>query len=114
MRVLFFIILSVVTASAYSIGKADNAKVVDVRIDSNGFGIVAFDKPITSEPATCRNPSYSNHFSFDTNTAGGKAIYSMALAAATAGKSITAYGTGTCSEYVNNVESWSYGHFFVN
>ena len=48
---------------------------------------------------------------FDVNTDAGKAIYSMALAAASTGKSVPAYGTGQCDDYPNTVEGLLYWHY---
>jgi hypothetical protein len=85
------------------------AKVAHVRVDRNGWGIIEFALPISGTPAACRSAPYLSHFSFDSNTAGGKALYAMALSASASGKFLLAYGTGACSEYAGIVESMSYG-----
>lgn len=90
---------------------AVNSTVNSVRIDRSGKGMVEFDSPIGNNPASCGTQTYASYLSFDTNTDGGKAIYSMVLAAAASGKKIVAYGTGTCADYSNVVESLSYAHF---
>ncbi len=95
---------------AQAVGNVSST-VKSVRVDRNGWGMIEFTKPINT-PAECHSTSYKSHFSFDTNTPGGKSIYSMALAAASSGKTITAYGTGSCSEYSNTVESMGYGHYY--
>lgn len=94
---------------ALAAGKVTST-VENVRVDRSGKGIIDFSTPLET-PADCRNVAYSSHLSFDTSTPGGKAIYSMALAAASSGKKITAYGTGSCLDYANTVESMSYGHY---
>ena len=112
MRIMITILIVLYASSAYSFGKVNQAYVVNVRVDRNGWGIVTFDSPIVGDYAPKRNANYVNHFSFDTNTEGGKALYTMALTAVASGKRITAYGTGACSEYTDTVESWSYGHLY--
>ncbi len=88
-------------------GVALNYKVADVRIDRDGKGYVTFDQPLTRSPAGC-GTAYPKSLSFDTTTAPGRAIYTMALAAHISGKSITAEGTGTCPDY-GVVEGWLLG-----
>lgn len=110
MKVFIAVLLVVFTTQVNAFGIA-NSKVASVRVDKNGSGIVEFEDPILHEPASCVS-SYQNHLSFDTNTAGGKSIYSMVLAALAADKKIVAYGTGTCTSYPSDVEAWSYGHVY--
>lgn len=88
-------------------GVAMGFKVTEVRVDRDGKGYVTFDQPLTRSPASCGTP-YPKSLSFDTTTAPGRAIYSMALAAQISGKTITAEGTGTCPEY-GVVEGWLLG-----
>jgi hypothetical protein len=88
-----------------------NSTVNSVRIDRSGKGMVQFSSPIT-QVASCSTGNYASYFSFNTNTDAGKAIYSMVLAATASGKRVVAYGTGTCLDYGNVVESWNYGHFY--
>ena len=85
-----------------------SGKVKDVRIDRSGLGIIEFDGQIGSQPASCRLAPYTAHMSFDANTEGGKGIYAMALMAIASGKSVSAIGTGACSDYSGIVESLSY------
>lgn len=74
--------ISIFMYSSMSLGYGSvEGKVLDVRIDRDGRGIIKFDGPIEREPASCRVAAYSSHFSFDASTDGGKAIYTMALAA---------------------------------
>lgn len=113
-KLKFILLVSLFSSQVLAIGKAENAIVSDVRIDRSGNGIVAFNKAISGTPASCRNAEgYANHFSFNTNTEGGRAIYAMVLSAAATRSPITAYGTGTCNEFSNYVESWEYGHLFA-
>ena len=109
------IILSVFSISnvAQAIGSI-SATVADVRVDRSGLGIIAFSQSIGGEAAACRVTPYTSHFSFDAKTEGGKAIYSMALTAVASGKKMVAYGTGSCLDYANTVESISYGHLLTN
>lgn len=98
---------------SYSAGSY-SGKVKDVRVDRDGRGIIAFEGQIGNQPAACRSEPYTAHMSFDAKTEGGKAIYSMALAALASGKSVSANGTGTCLEYNGIVESLSYWHILRN
>ncbi len=111
MKNSLFIIACLLCSNTFSIGSYSGT-VSDVRIDRDGRGIIAFDGPVVGAPASCRIPAYASHLSFDTNTAGGKAIYSMALAAASSGKTISVYGTGNCDDYANTVEGLLYWHYF--
>lgn len=110
-RAIILISILLISNGAQAIGHVSGT-VKSVRVDRNGWGMIQFSVPIGHEPASCRSSSYTSHLSFDTNTEGGKAIYSMGLAAAASGKKITACGTGSCSEYPGIVESMSYGHFY--
>ena len=49
-------------------------KVIRVRIDQNGWGMVMFDQPLGSSPPTCVHSAYTNALAFDANTAAGKSI----------------------------------------
>lgn len=114
MKTVFAIFFLLTYSSlSYSYGAA-NGKVIDVRVDKNGWGMIKFDSPIAHQPASCTSPSYTSHFSFDTNKEGGKAIYSMALMALATGKRVSAFGTGLCEQYSNIVESLSYWHIYEN
>ena len=84
------------------------ATIAQVRVDSNGQGMIIFSKLITGTPPSCVIPAYSNALAFDTNTTGGKAVLAMALAAKISGSEVTAYGLGTCKLY-GVVEDWNYG-----
>jgi len=110
MKKIFLMIFFLSFATLVQAAGSVSGKVKNVRVDRSGWGIVEFDKLI-STPGGCVSDPYTSHFSFDANTVGGKAIYSMALAAAASGKTITAYGTGSCEEYADIVESMSYAHF---
>ena len=110
MKILIGVLFILVSANTFSFGKAVS-KVKSVRVDINGSGLVEFEKPIEHQPPECVS-SYQSHFSFNTNTEGGKAIYSMVTVALASQKKIVAYGTNTCNEYPNDVESWSYGHIY--
>ena len=96
-------------SSAWSAGSV-SGKVIQVRVDKDGRGIVTFDTQVGGAPATCRHSAYTNALSFDANTHGGKAIMALALAAKTSGSSVSAYGMGACSIYGGAwVEDWDYG-----
>jgi|SRR5882724_1728647 len=106
--VLVFLILAI-SNLALANGSV-SGKVVAVRVDQNGIGMVTFDQPVTGAPASCRHPAYANALSFDSNTAGGRTIAAAALAAKATGDTVSAYGTGACTIYGGAwVEDWSYG-----
>ncbi len=102
------VLLTAVTFSTnvLAAGAAINLTVKEVRADRNGMGYVRFNGPITDAPPACS--THKEHLAFDVNTAAGRAIMSLALAAQASGKPITAYGTGSCDIY-NVVESWNWG-----
>lgn len=100
------------TQQAFSYGALSNAKVTEVRIDSDGKGMVIFDQPIGNAPPGYVVPAYANAMAFNVTTAGGKAIMAMALTAKTTGANIVVYGTGVCGHYGSYVEDWSYGHLY--
>ncbi|WP_394203812.1 hypothetical protein [Marinagarivorans algicola] len=110
-KIIFGACMFFVSNLSYAYGIA-NSTVDLVRIDRNGKGMIKFDSSIGHEPASCTSATYVSYMSFDANTDGGKAIYSLALAAAASGKKVIAYGTGTCGDYSNVVESISYIHFY--
>ncbi len=93
---------------SYAAGIADNITVYQVRIDQSGMGYIWFTSPLTGIPASCAS-SHPSQLSFDTNTAGGKAILSLALSAKVSGKRIYAKGTDSCEGY-NVVERLSTGY----
>ncbi len=111
MKKVFVLIISILAFSqVYAIGHVSLAKVIHVRVDSSGKGMVMFDKQIAGTPATCAHVAYKNAFAIDMNTAGGKAALSLALTAKTTDSQITVYGLGVCGLYGGtNVESWNYG-----
>jgi hypothetical protein len=106
-----FLTISLIVLANFSYAGSVSGYVKGVRIDRDGKGMVEFDQVIATPP-DCAAAPYMSHFSFDTKTEGGRAIYSMVLAAAASGKKIVAYGLSSCQEYTNVVESWSYGHFY--
>ncbi len=98
-----------ISSQAFAYGTVGNAKVLEVRMDQSGKGMVIFDQLIAGDKATCVHPSYTNALAFDLNTAGGKGILAVALAAKAAGTTMNVYGTATCSIYGGHVEDWMYG-----
>lgn len=91
-------------------GSIGYSKVIQVRTDQGGLGMVVFDQLISGSPGCINATAYANAFSFNSNTAGGKAIMAMALTAKATGAIIAVYGTGACGNYGGaHVEDWSYG-----
>lgn len=111
MRIFISALLALcISSHANAAGVVGSAKIIEVRIDKDGKGMVVFDKLVGGTPATCVHPAYINAFAFDTATSGGKAIMAVALSAKATGVAVTAYGTGTCGIYGGaHVEDWSYG-----
>lgn len=109
MRTFLLVIALMVasTSQVLAIGMVDGAKVIKVRVDKSGKGMIEFDRPLTSTPAACIN-GFQTWLAFDTNTAGGKSIMSIALTAQASGERILARGTGACDIY-SVVESWDWG-----
>ena len=101
-------LLLLVASQAYAYGTL-SGKVIQVRVDRQGQGMVVFDTPIVNAPPACTISAYANAFAFDTNTAGGRAILATALAAKATDTVIQVFGTGACTTYGNYVEDWSYG-----
>jgi len=106
-------LLSLLAAAMFALqataaGNVD-AKVIQVRMDKNGWGMVIFDRALGGTQPNCVEAPYVNALAFDANTAGGRAIAAMALTAKATGSSITVYGTGACSVYGAYLEDWSYG-----
>lgn len=87
-----------------------SGKVVEVRVDRSGRGMVMFDQQVTGAFASCRISAYSSSLAFDANSAGGKAVLALVLAAKATGDTVTAIGLGSCAVYGGTfVEDWDYG-----
>ena len=109
-RIVATALLACLATHAFAFG-AVQGRVVDIRVDRSGLGMVIFDQPIGGTPPGCVHAAYSNALAFDTTTPGGKAILAAALAAKAGGDMVTAYGTGECTSYGNAwAEDWAYGH----
>lgn len=100
----FLLLLSLDCNAAGSV----TGKVLDVRVDENGLGFIRFDKQLGEVPAACIAGGHTSHLSFDLNSPGGNGVLSLALAAQASGKSIVAWGKGSCEGY-GVVERWSHG-----
>lgn len=99
-----------ISSQVHAAGQVGGAKVIQVRIDQDGKGMVVFDQQVGGTPATCVHSAYTNALSFNAATGGGKAIMAMALTAKATGVAVTVYGNGTCGIYGGaHVEDWSYG-----
>jgi hypothetical protein len=97
-----------VCSVACAAGAVDSAKVVQVRIDQDGKGMVIFDRPMAGTPPGCVVSVYANALAFG-NTPSGRAVMALALTAKTTGSTVTAYGLGTCAVYGSYAEDWNYG-----
>ncbi|MBB5368383.1 MULTISPECIES: hypothetical protein [unclassified Janthinobacterium] len=74
-------------------------KVVEVRIDFDGKGLVTFADTIVGTQPACAIAGYNHSMSFDAATAGGKAMYAMALLAKSSDATVYGMGKGTCVTY---------------
>ncbi len=84
-------------------------KVITVRVDEDGRGVVTFDAAATGTPPACVTASYRASLAFNLADPGGKGVLAMALAAKALGTPVVAYGTGNCNTYSAVMEDWSYG-----
>lgn len=82
-------------------GSINGVKIIDIRIDSTGKGIIYLSSNISGSP-TCS--TFPASMSFNTNTDGGRAIYSAAMSAYLANKTVEVIGTNSCSIYAGAVE----------
>ncbi|NHQ90681.1 hypothetical protein [Janthinobacterium lividum] len=90
--------LSFISSQVYAEG-AIIGKVAEVRIDSDGKGLVTFADTIIGTPPVCAVAGYNHSMSFDAATAGGKAMYALALLAKSSGATVYGMGKGTCVIY---------------
>lgn len=103
-----FVLITLIAQQTFAEGIANLYYIDYVRIDKDGRGFVGFTSSLSGRPA-CVDTGYENALSFDASTAGGKAIFSMLVAAKAVGSRIYAKGTGTCDNYVGVVETWAWG-----
>jgi hypothetical protein len=109
MKHFIIAVLSVcISSAAFAAGLVDTAKVIQVRVDSDGKGMVIFDRPIAGTPPSCVISAYTNALAFS-NTPAGKSVMTLALTAKITGNPISAFGLGTCATYGGFVEDWNYG-----
>ena len=108
-RLLVLALAVCVSASSFGFGQV-SARVLAVRVDQDGRGMVIFDQPVTGEPATCRDNAYANALAFDANTPGGRAVMDLAVASRANSMAMYAVGLGTCDIYGGGgTEDWDYG-----
>lgn len=108
-RAIISAVLCAFAIQAHAAGTI-SSRVLQVRVDQDGRGMVIFEQPVGGSPASCVGSGYRNMLAFNANTAAGKAIMSLALSAKFSGALVTAYGTGTCDIYGGQaVEDWLSG-----
>jgi hypothetical protein len=107
---MVFVVLCFISTQVNALGQIVNGEVEHVRVDKSGKGYVKFKTNLIGTPATCTQSTYAAVLAFDTNEAGGRSIYALALAAQASGAKITAKGTGLCGVYENTMEDWSFGY----
>lgn len=99
-RILLSLALAVsfISSQAYAEGSVIG-KISEVRIDSDGKGLVTFVDSIVGVQPACAIAGYNHSMSFDAATAGGRALYAMALLAKANSAIIYGMGKGTCTTY---------------
>ena len=100
--------LACISLQSFAAGSI-TAKVLAIRVDQTGNGMVIFDQNVGGSPPGCVTSTYQKALAFNTNTSAGKAIYAMALSAKAMDSTITANGLGSCSVFGSYVEDWDYG-----
>ena len=96
---LILILLAILSMSMnVNAGTINGAKIVNVRVDYSGKGIIKFDKAIV-DGASCVTSTFKSHLSFDSTTEGGKIIYASAMAAKLNESKVSASTLGKCKTY---------------
>ncbi len=108
-KIIYLFLLLVLAATARAEGVAQMLDIDFVRVDRNGLGLVRFISDLTNTPPSCTQTAYTRSMAFDTNTAGGRSILSVVLAAKASGKKVYARGTGSCDVY-GVMEDWGWGY----
>lgn len=110
-KYFFPLIFLIISSNVFAASKSDYFEVDYVRVDKSGKGYVSLKTPLISGNSegilTCA-PKYPNALAFDTNTDGGRSIYSLALAAKMSGSKIYALSTESCSIY-GVMADWNWG-----
>jgi hypothetical protein len=75
-----------------------NGRVLTVRVDGNGKGVIYLAGVIPA-PTCAGAPTASQGFAFDSNTKGGESIAKAAISAKLSGAIIRIVGTGNCTIY---------------
>ena len=84
-------------------------KVITVRVDEDGRGVVTFDTAATGTPPACVSAPYRASLAFNVADPGGKGVLALALSAKALGTPVVAYGSGGCNVYAAVMEDWTYG-----
>src|SRR3569833_575122 len=72
-KVIAAVLVTFFSSHIYAAGNV-SGKVVQVRVDQTGNGMVFFEQPVSGSPPSCVIGAYNNALAFNTNTAGGRAI----------------------------------------
>jgi hypothetical protein len=73
-RLVLSALMMLCMSQAFALGHV-SGKVIAVRIDKTGIGMVVFGQTVTGEVAACRHAAYTNALSFDTNTPAGRKVH---------------------------------------
>ncbi len=110
MKFLISTLVGLCFSSAVLANGSISAKVLEIRVDADGRGMVVFEQPVGGTPPSCVHQAYLNAFAFNASGSGGKAVMALAISAKTTGATISVYGAGACGIYNGaHVEDWSYG-----
>jgi hypothetical protein len=69
------------------------ARIVNIRADANGLAIIAIDQTVAGPPCSANG----SIFAFNTNTAGGRSILTIAMAAKLSGRLVEFAGNNGCA-----------------
>lgn len=107
-KMLFALLAFCVSTPVLSAGNTVG-KVISVRVDQTGNAMIFFAQSLEGTRPSCVISPYANALAINTNTAGGKSILAMALAAKAMDSTISVIGLGTCNIFGSSVEDWDYG-----
>jgi hypothetical protein len=92
---------------AFAAGSASNVRIVAIRVDSSGKGVITFDQPMGGTPPGCVVSAYTSALAFN-NDDGGKAVLALALSARAMDRPLSIIGRGTCANFNGFIEDVDY------
>ncbi len=101
-QIITLVSLFLVLVSSNTFG-ATNSTVIQVSINSvSGGGYIVFSSDVAT--MDCGGGATLTHLAFDTNTVGGKAVYSAALVAYSTGRTVFVNTINSCAPWQLNVQ----------